>query len=558
MLNEPLLIIAGLGVVALGVGHVAKRFVPEIVVFLAMGVLIGPEGLGIINARNVRSLDLITEVALGAIIFLIGDRLRLDSLRGMRRILIPVTVGQIGLTMVLVFFATQWAGAHSRLALLLALIAAETGVLTVTATVNSQRAEGRFTDHLLSGVALTNVVTAAMFGLAFPFILASAGLTNSNLQTMGVFAELVLASTFIGLLGGWLLRLVTNSIEASGELLLVVLIVLTGVVGAAIAVDGSVVVSTLVAGLYVANAAPILAGRLFAAVRVLESPIYLVFFVVAGAGVHLDELAGFGAVGAAYLVARLAGKVLGAGIGGLVTGQGIAGAREGLRTGAALVPHAGMAIALVAAVVEKTVSLGESVSGVVLGSIVVFELAGPIFVRRSLKASGEAGVARSSMRASFLPDLDTSRTFERVLVPVGRPDAVLPRLPFLLDIVQNMGAELIAVHVSRPGSDDSDDELPEILDIVRAAATERGVTCHIDHQVSERVSEVLVQAVRMHDADLVIMGEPARMSLLEPMRWGRISQRLIRDADVPVLVYPVDPSNPTEVPAPPRVPGSEG
>jgi hypothetical protein len=44
------------------------------------------------------------------------------------------------------------------------------------------------------------------------------------------------------------------------------------------------------------------------------------------------------------------------------------------------------------------------------------------------------------------------------------------------------------------------------------------------------------------------MGEPARTTLLEPTRWRLISQRVVRDASMPVLVYPVDPSKPEQVP----------
>lgn len=547
-MDQPLLIVAALGVLALAVGHVVRRVVPEIVVFLALGVLIGPEGLGIINAQNVRSLDLLTEVALGAIIFLIGDRLRIDALRGVRRSLIPLTVGQIGLTVLLVFLVTQWAGASPRLAILLALIAAETGVLTVTATVASLRAKGPFTDLLLSQVALTNVITAAMFGLAFPFVLAASGLTESTWHTVAVFTELVVASTLIGLAAGWALKWVGPVVEASGELLLVVLIVLTGTVGAAIAVDGSVVVSTLVAGLFVANAAPQLAGRLFAAVRILESPIYLVFFVVAGAEVHLAELSGFGLIGAAYVGARMLGKVAGAAFGGIVAERNLGGALSGGRSGLALLPHAGMAIALVAAVVEQTFTLGEQVSGIVLGSIVVFELAGPLLVRRAVGAAGESGTARPAQRQSVMPELDTTATFERVLIPVGGSEVVLPRLPFLLDLVRNLGARLVAVHVVRPGERGD----PDVLDAVRMLADEWGVDCEVETIGSERVSEAIVDAVRRHDVDLLVMGEPVRGGVLEPLRWGRITQRVIRNVDVPVLVYPVDTAHPWEVPGAPR------
>src|SRR5690606_13202863 len=105
--------------------------------------------------------------------------------------------------------------------------------------------------------------------------------------TLLVFAQVVVASVLIGLIGGYLLRVVGPRIETSGELLLVLLLIIIAIVGAAVAVNGSVVLAALVAGLYIANLAPYLADRLFAIVRTLEAPIYLVFFVVAGAGIHL-------------------------------------------------------------------------------------------------------------------------------------------------------------------------------------------------------------------------------------------------------------------------------
>ncbi|WP_370324581.1 cation:proton antiporter [Euzebya sp.] len=539
-----LLIIAGLGLVAIVVGNLFKRFVPEIVVFLALGVAIGPEGLNLINDTNLASLELLTQVALGAVIFLIGDRLRIDDLREQRFRLVPMNLGQLVLTGVAVFFAVQLAGASSSTALLLALIATETGVLTVSATVREERSTGPTTNLLLSSVGVTNVATAVLFGFSLPFILATSGEATPQ-QTALVFGELIVLSTIIGFAGGWVLKTFSRSIESSGELLLFLIVILTAIVGAALAVEGSVVISTLIAGLYVANSAPWLADRLFATVRTLEAPIYLIFFVVAGAGIHLEELAQVGIIGVAYAGARAAGKIAGATLGGLVGRN----AGEGFRLGMSLLPHAGMAIALVALVVEQAPELGPTVSGVVLGSIVVFELGGPIFVRRAIRASGEAGRADDTRAGvEVIPEVLSHRSFNRVLVPMGSIDVVLPRLPFLLDLVGTMRASLIAVHISRPGAVEEGTE-PEVLGLVEEVARERNIEVTKVHKVSESVAQSLVAAVRDHEAQLVVMGEPARTSLLEPSRWGMISQRVVRDVDVPVLVYPVDPSNPEKVPS---------
>ena len=242
----------------------------------------------------------------------LGDRLRIGGLRARRGLLLPLNVVQLLVTSTLVFIALQVVGVGVQVALLLALIAAETGVLTVTATVKEQRAAGETTDVVLASVALTNVAVAAAFGLAFPVVLAFTGAVSSPAAIVGAFAQIVVGSTVIGLLGGVLLTTYGPAIESSGELLLFLLVVLTAITGAAIAIDGSVVATSLVSGLYVANAAPWLADRFFAAVRTLEAPIYLIFFVVAGADIHIDELAGAGLVGAAYVVARTIGKVAGA------------------------------------------------------------------------------------------------------------------------------------------------------------------------------------------------------------------------------------------------------
>lgn len=544
-MDHSLLIIAALAATAIAVGHLAKRFVPEVVVFLALGVATGPQGIGLINEGNLASLELVTEVALGMIIFLIGDRLRFGDLAEQRWLLVPVNLVQILLAGVAVFFAVQWAGARVEVAILLAMIATESGVLTVTATVKEERAAGPTTDLLLSSLGVTNVVTALLFGLSFPFVLAAIGDQVGAGTTVEIFARLVLASAVIGLLAGWVLKTFVRGMETSGELMLFLVVVITGAAGAATAVGGSVVVASLIAGLYVANAAPWLADRLFAAVRALEAPIYLVFFVVAGAGIHLDELARVGAIGGAYVLARGLGKVAGGALGGMVVRE----AGLGLRTGVGLLPHAGMAIALVALVVEQAPELGGSVSGVVLGSIVVFELGGPFAIRQALRRAGEKGKDQGGESLEVVPEVVGSREFDKVLVPVGGVEMVLPRLPFLLDLVGSMRADLIAVHVSRPGDAPPDEGLPDVLRLVHRVAAERNINCTCVSKVDEVVSRAIVAVAQDEAVDLIVMGEPARTSLLEPARWGLVSQRVVRDVDVPVLVYPVDPSDPERVPS---------
>jgi Kef-type K+ transport system membrane component KefB/nucleotide-binding universal stress UspA family protein len=540
-----LLIVAGLGGLAIAVSKVVRRFVPEIVVFLAIGVLIGPDGpIELINASNIGQLNLITEIALAAIIFLMGDRLRIDDLRSMQGLLVPLNLVQLSVTSILVFLAMRMLGLDWQIAAILGLISAETGVLTVTATIKEEHAAGRLTDILLSSVALTNVAVAALFGLAFPIILATSGEATGTADTVRAFAQITVASGGIGMLGGLLLKTYGPTIESSGELLLFLMIVLTGMTGATIAVEGSVVVTALVAGLYVANATPWLAERFFAAVRTMEAPIYLIFFIVAGADIHLDELAAVGLIGLVYVIVRTIGKIGGSTLGALA--GGLDQARRGARVGVSLLPHAGMAIALAAFVSEFTPELGAEVSPIVLGSIVVFELTGPLLTRKVLRVAGDAGQAGSSSDAEM--EIAARRTVRRVLIPLSNRTVLVPRLPFLLDLVGSLGAEVVAVHVSNPSFPDGDEGEPEVLALFRQVAQDRAITCTVVHRRTESVAGAIVDVATAEDVDLIVMGEPARTTLLEPTRWGLISQRVVRESPVPVLVYPVDPSNPEQVP----------
>lgn len=517
-------------------------------VFLGLGVLVGPQGpLRIINERNISSLNLVTVVALGMIIFLLGDRLRFDHLRSQLRVLLPLNVIQVIVSMLAVFGATLAAGADARLAFVLAVIAAETGVLTVTATVREERASGTFTERLLASVGLTNVIVAVLFGVTFPFVLGASPEAGPVAMAMS-FLQIVVASTVIGLIGGWILTRLGAAIETSGELLLFLLITLTGVAAFDLLVDGSVVVSTLIAGIFVANRAPWLSDRLFAAVRTLEAPIYLIFFVVAGAGIHLDELWTVGLMGGVYVAARAVAKVAGSLIGGRVARPAVGGV-QAARLGIGMLPHAGMAIALVAFVVEQAPRLAEDVSGVVLGSIVVFELAGPMLLRRMLRAAGDAARKGGDAEEPALHELDEVRGFHTVVIPVGNLRVVLPRMAFLLELVRNLDADLVLVHITAPGQRTDEAGEPEVLKLARRMAEERNIQCRTLHRVSEHIANAIAQTVRDEDADLLVMGQPLRQSVFESTGWGRTTQRVVALIDVPVLVYPVDPHDPGDVPS---------
>jgi hypothetical protein len=364
---------------------VFRRVAPEIVAFLVIGVLVGPHGpLHLVYAHNVDQLQRITHVAVGSVMFLFGQRLRAADLRRDVHVLRAVTVLPLLVTAGATYLVTRWAGASTSLATLLAIIATETGVLTVTATVREEGAESGASRRLLATVGLSNVVTAAAFGIGFPLVLATSGRLTSPTAALGVFGRATLAAIGLGIAAAVLLLWIERHVHNDGELLLTELLVITGTVGLSVTIHGSLVISLLATGIWTANRGPAAADRLFGVLRVLEAPFYLLFFIVAGAEFRIQNVPDVGLIGAAYILARGTSKVTMTALGGRVLGS-LRG-RESLRLGGALLPHAGMAVALVAYVGEQAPTLGERVSTIVLTSVFLFEVVGPLFVRRFLRA----------------------------------------------------------------------------------------------------------------------------------------------------------------------------
>jgi CBS domain-containing protein len=115
-------------------------------------------------------------------------------------------------------------------------------------------------------------------------------------------------------------------------------------------------------------------------------PFYVLFFVIAGANLHIETLLDAGILGIAYIVVRAFAKIAGARLGAHMAGL----SRELKRyLGPAMISHAGVAIGLAMAVGRTDSPGSRTAQAIVLGSIVVYELIGPLTVRFALVRCGE-------------------------------------------------------------------------------------------------------------------------------------------------------------------------
>ncbi len=143
-------------------------------------------------------------------------------------------------------------------------------------------------------------------------------------------------------------------------------------------------------GITAVNTLPRESDRLFGLLRSVDTPVYVLFFVLAGANLHLGLLAQVGAIGVAYIVSRVIGKVVGAAVGAKL---GQAPPTVSRYLGLGLVPQAGVAIGVTLLVQQSFPDIAGMVTTVILGSVVVYEIIGPFCTKIAITKAGETGAA---------------------------------------------------------------------------------------------------------------------------------------------------------------------
>jgi len=126
---------------------------------------------------------------------------------------------------------------------------------------------------------------------------------------------------------------------------------------------------------------------LFGALADTDPPFYAIFFVIAGADLDVSLVQTMGSAGLLYVMARALGKLVGARVGAQWLGMHPSVRRY---LGFTLLAQAGLAVGLTLAIDDRYGAFAPQVSTIVLASVVVYEMVGPITARFALMQSGEA------------------------------------------------------------------------------------------------------------------------------------------------------------------------
>lgn len=388
--------VASLGLillVSLLAGHLVKfARIPEVTGYILAGLLLGPSGLGWIGKNNVAGLTIFSEVALGLILFSIGSIFQFQRFRSIRQNVVKVTLIDAGLVFVLITGTMLLLHQGLQVSLILGIIAIETAAASTLMVLREYNASGPLTENLIGMIAINNVICLTAFSLLVSLITvgeswsnASGSLITAIYRPVFLLVWQLVGSVALGYLIGVLLSSWATKVVEHGETLILLIGCLLLCIGLAVYLELSTLVTSLTIGATAANFSRH-SRRLSEVQSRMDPPLYAIFFVIAGANLHVGLLKTLGIVGIAYVIARGIGKYVAANLGGRLTDIPQT-ARRGLRY--STLPHAGLAIGLVLSLKDQLPQLEATVSTVVLAAILVYELVGPLSTRLALVRSGE-------------------------------------------------------------------------------------------------------------------------------------------------------------------------
>jgi Kef-type K+ transport system membrane component KefB len=376
---------------ALTAGNLAQLIrLPEVTGYLAVGMLIGPAALDFITHENVSALGILSEVALGLILFNIGSIFEASMFRRLGPGVMRITVWEASLAFALTSAVLIAVGLEWPLAILLGVVAMETAPATTLMVLNEYDAEGPMTERLLALVALNNTYVLVVFGVITAivtfFLPSSEEWVRTGYRAVHGFAWTIFGSVALGALIGVATDLWASRVKESGEAIILAAGVVLLTVGASRYLGLSPLIATLSLGAMVANGSRH-GDQLLKALRRGDPPLYAAFFVLAGAELVPASLLTLGLAGVAYMVARATGKIVGARIG--LRGQDVPEAVR-RQLGYCIISSSSLAVGLTIQIRTSFPQYAVTVTGIVLAAVLIFEIIGPLLLRRALVITGEA------------------------------------------------------------------------------------------------------------------------------------------------------------------------
>ncbi|MDD2458302.1 MAG: cation:proton antiporter [Eubacteriales bacterium] len=368
------------------VGRFVKLFnLPNVTGYLIAGLILGPSLANFIPADMVRNFSLVSDMTLGFIAFSIGSEFKFSYFKEVGTTPVIVAIMEACGAMLLVTLTLLLFGTDLRLALLFGAIASATAPAQTLMVVQQYRARGPMTSLLMSVVALDDAVALIAFGFATTIVnsMNHPG-TNMLFSIAEPFIELVI-SLVVGAALAFVMMIFLRYFKKPSNRISILLAFIFLIIYLADRLHGSPLLACMAMGTVLVNWLDDIED-LTRVAQGVTPPLFVIFFVISGAGLDFKALSGIGVVGIIYIVVRVLGKHFGAWFGATITRS-----EQKIRTylGLTLMPQAGVALGLVIVAAKAVPEYAAQINVVILSSTFIYSLIGPSAAKYALVKAGE-------------------------------------------------------------------------------------------------------------------------------------------------------------------------
>ncbi|MEN8228571.1 MAG: cation:proton antiporter [Bacteroidota bacterium] len=411
-----LVYLGAFGIVAVASGQIAGVFkqlkLPLITGFLVIGLVSGPELLGLIDSEALFRLNFLNDIALAFIAFAVGSELYLKELRSRMKSIISMTITQMTVTFILVslamymlavvipFFEGMKLAAKISISLLAGTISIARSPASAIAIINELRARGPFTQTSIGVTVVKDFAVIIVFAVIFTLSKSLIQEENFKLIYIGqVVAELVvsfgmgflvwiLLKLFLSIKGaivlkkllllatGFLIYLLTHFVEDYSTIYL----------GLKLHIEPLLI---CIIGSFLVTNYSVYRNDLVKIVKETGPYVYIIFFTLTGAMISLDVVASLWFVTLSIFVARIISLFLAGYLGSSIAGDSPLFRRISWMP---YVTQAGVGVGLATIIATEYAGWGGQFATIMISVIVLNQIVGPPLFKWALHLVGEVHV----------------------------------------------------------------------------------------------------------------------------------------------------------------------
>jgi len=377
-----------------------KLKLPTVTGYVLIGVFFGKSLLGFFDETFLINVDIINDLALGAMAFTIGSELKKSLFKQLGKSIFFIAFFESFIAFIFVFVAMYlWEPDKLYQALVLGAVASATAPAATVVVLNQYKARGALTSTILAVVGIDDAIALIIF--VFASTIAKSTLIGEHISYLKVIMQPIIeigGSFLLGIIVAFVVNFLFKKVRSPEDVLVRVTLAIFFILGVSITFDFSELLAVMAFAAVLVNINPLLNNRFLKVTTYLGPLFFAMFFILAGSKLDIKLIPVIGIMGLIYFLSRFAGKYLGATLGAF-----IGGAPKVVRkyVGLGLIPQVGVAVAM-AIIVDKTFGNGDfGEPGILLSKIVInvlllttiaTEVIGPLLTKYAITKADERNI----------------------------------------------------------------------------------------------------------------------------------------------------------------------